>query len=209
MENNITREERMRNYERMRERSTTGKPVKRNRERRIKMKYSDFIKGIKKVVAATSVVVVLITSAGMSLGAHAIENIQDKMVVNSMVKEFRVNVINDETHRTADREHYFYDYADIASKMEENYDDFDEALYCLVSNIGEYQSDQVLIYTDYKTVDNYLKTNGYEDLDEFKDEISKRIVLEKEVDEKTAEIEQMKAEHQTSSEEETTIQIQR
>jgi hypothetical protein len=209
MENNMTREEKLRNYEKIREKSTTGEPVRRNRERRIKMKYSDFKRCIKIIVASTSVVVAIITGAGMSIGAHAINNFQDKVVVNSMVEEFRINVINEETHRTADREHYFYDYSDIASKMEKNYDDFDEALYCLVSNIGEDQSDRVLNYTDYGSVEKYLETAGYEDLDEFKNEISKRIVLEKEVDEKTAEIEQMKAEHQTSSEEETTIQIQR
>lgn len=177
-------------YENYRRQSTTGASAKRDPNRRIRMKYSDYKKTIKTVAIATAITVSVVL-AGTNMYAGTIH---DRMTTGRMINDFHREYIAPETHRTNDNQHYFYDYFDIANRMEQM-EDFDEGVYLLVNDIGEYQADRVLAYTDYDNFENYLNTHNYKDADDFNKTISKKIVLEQEIENKNNEIRNMLQNH--------------
>ena len=177
-------------YENYRRQSTTGASAKRDPNRRIRMKYSDYKKTIKTVAIATAITVSVVL-AGTNMYAGTIH---DRMTTGRMINDFHREYIAPETHRTNDNQHYFYDYFDIANRMEQM-EDFDEGVYLLVNDIGEYQADRVLAYTDYDNFENYLNTHNYKDSDDFNKTMSKKIVLEEEIENKNNEIRNMLQDH--------------
>lgn len=140
-------------------------------------------------------------TAGVVLGAgsNLVSTYQDNLVIGGMIGEFRTNVINKDTHLTYDKEHYWYDYLSIHNKMEENYDNYDEAVYYCEKNIGEYQTDQVMAYSnEYGGYQEFLEKNGYKDTKDFEKHIEKRIVLSNELKDKKEELQAMQDDHAQS-----------
>ncbi len=172
------------NYQRMERNSTSGGTVRRNNVRR-KTKRSVSHKKIKRFLSAA------VIGAGITIG---ISNLTDKMVdnavMNGVVSDFHSEVINPETHRTADRENYFYDYVDILQEMKEM-DNFDEAVFLLNRCIGENQTDRVLAYTEFESLNDYVVSRGYEDVKDFDKNIKEQILLEEEINDKQEELNRM------------------
>lgn len=180
-------------YEEMKRKSTNGEKSTRT-GRKVGMSRKEYVKRVKRIIAATSVTTLL------SIGAAAglINNIQDTMTLNKTIYDFKKEVISPETHPTDDYANYYYDYSDIANNMK-NWGDFDEAVYLLDENIGDYQTGLVLYHTEYGSFTNYKEEKGYASTDEFKKDMKKQVLLSEEIKDKEHELEEMKQEHQAST----------
>ena len=175
--------------EKLKQRSTSG-GTGRRREKRITMQKSQYIKRLKVLVATS----VISTMLALGIGNVIIENFQDSLTLSSLSRDFQMEVINPETHRTNDNKHYFYDYSDLA-KYIKSMDNFDEGVYFLTDNIGDYQTGLVLKYTDYGSFTNYKEAKGYESTDAFRKDMQKRILVTEEIKEKEQELAKMQKEH--------------
>ena len=148
------------------------------------------VEKLKKALISIVVAVSIATAGIIGGGAHVVNTLKESMVVGENIRDFQVEVISPETHRTLDNEHYYYDYDDIARHMEDR-GQFDNDVYYLIANIGEFQANRVMKYTDYESIEKYLSTNGYEDTEQFLDHQRQEIVAQEELDEKQAELDQM------------------
>ena len=83
---------------------------------------------------------------------------------------------------------------DIAKKVEQS-DNVDQSIYFVERNIGEYQTNLVLEHTGFKSLDNYLRMRGYDSIDEFEKDMSKRLVLEGKQSENENELKRMSEQH--------------
>lgn len=186
----MTDETRYDRYNTMKQKSTSGTPSSRKNNKRITMKYSYYIKRIKILIGTTAVVVAIATSSIDSI----YENVLNKITLVKIADEFQKDIISPETHRTTDNSNYFYDYIDLAKKIED-YGDIDEAVYLLNYNIGEEQTNQVLAHTEYESFDKYKEVKGYKDNKEFNQDMKKRILLANEIKQKKEKLKLMQEEH--------------
>ena len=177
-------------YDSYKRRSTTGASAKRNPNRKIRMTYKNY----KNTLMAVSIATAITVSGLIAGGSHLVDKMQDSMTIGQLHTDFRMEYIVPETHRTQDNQHYFYDYDDIARHLEE-YGDFDIGVYLLVTDIGEYQTDRVMHYTNYDTVASFLERSGYKDLDDFKKTMEKKISIKHEMETDKEELKQMMEEH--------------
>ena len=173
-----------------RKRSTSGSSARRDPNRRIRMKYGDYKKSLKITAIATAVAV----SLAIAGGTHYVDKVKDNVYLGQMGQDFRTEYIVPETHRTNDNQHYFYDYMDIAHHMKES-ENFDELVYLLTATLGDYQADQVMVYTDYKGLDNYLEQHNFEDSKEFIKVMEEKVLAEKDIEEQAKEMNQMLEDH--------------
>lgn len=173
-------------YETYKRNSISGSTSKRDPNRRIRMRYGDYKKTIKVTAIATAIAV----SAALAGGNLYVNKVHDNFVIGRMERDFHAEYISPETHRTNDNQHYFYDYSDIARNME-GMEDYDEGIYLLVHDIGKYQADKVLAYTNYGNFDNYLTEHNYKDSKEFDKEMSRKILLEEQIEKNNIEINNM------------------
>lgn len=156
----------------------------------IKVDAEKFKKALISLVVATSIA----TAGLIGGGTHVVNTLKESMLVGGNIKDFQVEVISPETHRTMDNEHYYYDYSDIARHMEDR-GHFDNDVYYLISSIGEFQANRVMAYTDYDSIDNYLNKNGYKDAEEFLDHQRQEIVVQEQITEKQNELDRMNEEY--------------
>ena len=77
--------------------------------------------------------------------------------------------------------------------------DFSNELYKAYSYLGEYQTNRVMKYTDYDTVEEYAKKAGFEDIDAWAKSERSKIVLNDEVNNKKAELDAMHRELNSSA----------
>lgn len=181
--------------ERLRKNSISGNSAKRTKKTKVVMSKKVYHNRMKALFVAGAITAGVVLGAGSNL----VSTYQDNLVVGGMVEEFRTNVINKDTHRTDDNEHYWYDYSSIHNKMEENYDNYDEAVYYCEKSIGEYQTDQVMAYSnEYGGYQEFLEKNGYKDTKDFEKHIEKRIVLSNELKDKKEELQAMQDDHAQS-----------
>ena len=189
--NRVNREDYERErYAEYRRRSTSGSSAKRDPNRRIKMRYSDYKRTLKATAIASAIAISLVLAGG----SHYVDTIKDKMYLGQLAGEFKTEYIAPETHRTNDNEHYFYDYMDIAHHMKEA-EDFDEKVYLLTATLGDYQADQVMVYTDYKGLDNYLAQHNFNDSEEFIKVMEEKTLAEKEMNEQAKAMNEMLEDH--------------
>lgn len=186
--------------ERLRQASTTGKSGKRT-GKKVKMTKSKYHKRLGAFFVAGAIT----ASAAIGGGVKAYDSVSDTLAINAMVNEFQSDTINPETHRTDDNKHYFYDYTDIENSMEDDYESYPEAVYLCTEAIGEYQTDKVLQYSNYKSYDNFLKENNYIDKDDFMHKMKKEVLLNKDVEKKTDELDKMQQEREKTSSEQTVV----
>lgn len=189
-------------YTNMRNNSLNGSTVHRNRKRVVKMRLSDYIKRMG-IVAGVSA---LIAVAGVNLAGEAIDKFSSKIELAKMASDFRVEAINPNTHRTDDNENYWYDYGNIANEIEDFDDNLGVGIYFCLRDLGEVQTERVMQYTEYETLDKYFETANYKDKDEFKDKIEQEILLSNELDEKQAELLRMQAEHRVITNEDIMVE---
>ena len=170
--------------------SIIGGTSKRDPNRTINIKYKNYKRTITAVSLATA-----ITVSGLIIGGeHLVNKIQNKITTGMLVRDFHFEYIAPETHRTDDNEHYFYDYDDIAKSMQES-EDFQEAVYLLIKDLGEYQTDKVLQYTEYKDLNTFLETNNWKNQEAFIKDIEKRISLENDIKNEQRQLDKMFEKH--------------
>lgn len=146
--------------------------------------------------AFTTLIVACVILGGVA--ANTVSNIADNIQENSIVydqnHQFAQEVIFPNTHRTYDNQHYFYDYDDIAAAIKEDGKDFSTELYKAYAYLGEYQTNKVMDYTNYNSVEDYVKANGFEDIESWEKSEKRKIILENEVSEKQSELAAMHSE---------------
>ena len=179
-----------RDVESIRRNSMSGESGKRTGERRIKIPISVY-KARLKMLAVT---VAVVTSVAVSCVPGAIKSVSDNWTINKLTNDFHYEYVMPETHRTDDKEHFFYDYDDIAKHLEE-YGDFDEAVFLLNRDIGYYQTGQVLRWTPYESFTNYLSEKGYKDEEDFQDDMRSQVLMGIEIQEMREELASMQAAH--------------
>ena len=181
--------------ERLRKNSISGNSAKRTKKTKVVMSKKVYHNRMKALFVAGAITAGVVLGAGSNL----VSTYQDNLVIGGMIGEFRTNVINKDTHLTYDKEHYWYDYLSIHNKMEENYDNYDEAVYYCEKIIGEYQTDQVMAYSnEYSSYQEKIEKNGYKKKKKIKKHIEKRIVLSNELKDKKEELQAMQDDHAQS-----------
>lgn len=172
--------------------------VRRSRAKRVTISRHDYIK--RMVAIATASATVALSALGIS--KRAIEEYNEVVYISKYVNTFKREVIMPERHPTEDHLNYFYDYSDIGDKIEES-DNIDEAVFCMLRAIGEYQTNRVLGTTDYKSLSTFITMRGYSDVDDFKKQATYMIMLDKEIEEKQQELDQIIQKHDESQNEST------
>lgn len=179
-----------RDVESIRKKSMSGESGRRTGERKIRLPISVYKARLKMLAVAVAAV----TSVAVSCVPGAIKSVSDNWTINKLTNDFHYEYVRPETHRTDDNEHFFYDYDDIAKHLEE-YGDFDEAVFLLNRDIGYYQTGQVLRWTPYESFTNYLSEKGYEDEDDFQDDMRSQVLMGIEIQEMRDELANMQAAH--------------
>ncbi len=178
--------------------SCNGKSGERTRNKKIKVPKKSCRKKLLKFVAVAAV------AAGLTIGGiHKINDIRDQLIVNEQASEFYSEVMANTQQRLQSTDenpnNWGYDHYEINNRIEENEYDYDEALYFFLINLDHnktYNMDTLIQcgrqYEDYA---DFLKQNGYENSEDFKETMKKKIVLESEIDERKKELSEMNKEH--------------
>lgn len=184
--------------EEMRRKSLSGSSAKRTRNKKVKVPKKSFRKKLLKLVAIAAV------AAGLTIGGiHKINDIKDQLIVNEQASEFYSEVMANTQQRLQSTDenpnNWGYDHYEINNRIEENEYDYDEALYFFLINLDHnktYNIDTLIQcgrqYEDYA---DFLKQNGYENSEDFKETMKKKIVLESEMAERQKELSEMNKEH--------------
>ena len=180
--------------ETLRRQSLSGENGRKEKDRKIRMNYRDYIRTLKALTCATALATTLIIGGGHVVYKH----LKETAILNNLSMEFQMECINKETHRTQDFQHYYYDYEDIARYIEE-LDDFDIGIYLFNRQTNDEQTNRVLKYTKYGSMENYLSSNNWENSDEFRREIRLETLLTVEKDKKEEELERRKESRQNTS----------
>lgn len=187
--------------EEMRRKSLNGSSAKRTRNKKVKVPKKSYRKKLLKLVAVVAV------AAGLTIGGiHKINDIQDQLIVNEQASEFYSEVMANTQQRLQSTDenpnNWGYDHYEINNRIEENEYDYDEALYFFLINLDHnktYNMDTLIQcgrqYEDYA---DFLKQNGYENSEDFKETMKKKIILESEIDERKKELSEMNKEHDTN-----------
>lgn len=173
-----------------RDRSINGESGRLDRSRTVRMSYSRFSNSLKAVAAATALATTLAIGAGHAI----IDNFKESSVINRLAYEFQVDCISPETHRTQDNQHYFYVYDDIATYIE-GMDDPEVGIYLFNINTNDYQTNKVLDYTRYDSLDEFLEAHQYKDSDEFREDMRNRLAKEENAKSLLQEANQDKVQH--------------
>ena len=175
---------------RLHARSMSGGSSRRNPNRRIKMKYKDYVKKLTAFGTAVAVATGLIVGAGGAM----LRNMKDDLVIRSLSRDFKDSClveIGDDPQQ-------------IASYLRTQ-DDFDLQLYLLNCVSGNQATNDVLACTDYGTMGNYLSAHNWQHSGEWKDDMRERALTLHEMDEKQSELDQMASEHNLAPTPEDTL----
>ena len=197
-DNNMSRYERnYNNYERSQQtvdnlvrRSTgTGNVAQRDRARVIKAQQRRQQR--QKRIATLLIGCMILGGVTVGVANEVVDTIHENRIVYEQTSAFRRDVIYPNTHRTLNNQYYYYDYDDIADAIMADGKDFSTELYKAYADLGEYQTNRVMKYTDYANLESYVTSNGFKDIDEWADAEKKKIVLQAELDEKKSQLEDM------------------
>ncbi len=187
--------------EEMRRKSLNGSSAKRTRNKKVKVPKKSYRKKLLKLVAVVAV------AAGLTIGGiNKINDIQDQLIVNEQASEFYSEVMANTQQRLPSTDenpnNWGYDHNKINNRIEENEYDYDEALYFFLVNLDHnktYNMDTLIqCGRQYENYADFLKQNGYENSEDFKETMKKKIVLESEIDERKQELSEMYKEHDTN-----------
>ena len=123
-------------------RNSTMSPAQRERAKVIKAQQRRQER--QRRLAGLCAVCLVVGGIGANTVANIVESYKETAAVYMQTADFQKEVINPNTHRTYDNEHYFYDYDDIAEYIQGDGRDFSTELYKAYSNLGEYQTNKVL-----------------------------------------------------------------
>lgn len=183
------------NYERSQQtadnlvKRSTASTAQRDRARVIKAQQRKQQR--QRRVAALLVGCMILGGVAVGVANEVVDTIHDNRIVYEQTYQFRKDVIYPNTHRTLNNQYYYYDYDDIADAIMEDGKDFSTELYKAYADLGEYQTNRVMKYTDYANLESYVKANGFKDIEEWAKSEKKKIVLQAELDEKKSQLDEM------------------
>lgn len=132
----------MSNREEMYERARNKSVGEEKKVRYVKMTKEAYIARLKTTFLAGAMIAVLATSA-LVYGGHAIsENLNESKIVREETSSYS-QLVNKETHRTDDNQHYFYDTYDIASELTSDQENIDKGIYGVYMNIGYNEGNKI------------------------------------------------------------------
>lgn len=187
--------------EEIRRKSLSGSSAKRTRNKKVKVPKKSYRKKVRNFVIVAAV------AAGLTIGGiDKINDIQDQLIVNEQANEFYSEVMANTQQRLPSTDenpnNWGYDHNKINNRIEKNEYDYDEALYLFLVNLDYNKTDNMdtLIQcgSKYENYADFLKQNGYENSEDFKETMKKKIVLESEIDERKQELSEMYKEHDTN-----------
>lgn len=205
----------MNNKEELYERARKNSVGEEKKVRYVKMQRDAYIKNLKTTFFAGAMIAIL-ASAALAYGGHTLsENLSDAKVVRQEISDYS-NLVNSETHRTNDNEHYFYDTADIASKLTEDQNNIDKGIFGVYKNIGYNQGNKIeqmndVIdsmafeqttsenktqydnFNDYVVSKGYIGKDGKADYDAYEKAMTQMIVNEHNIEELQSQVDEVKS----------------
>lgn len=181
--------------------STTGNRTS-SKPRTVKV----YVDKAKKALVILCTLCIMVGAALTNMIGNAIESWQDNSYVYDMSTDFRKNALYDNTHRTMDNEHYWYDYDRINDYMEREGADYSREVYFAYRNIGEQYTGDLLVqgaegkYGD--SLQEFVEREGYKTIEDWCKAEKKQILLEKDVKDKQAELQAMAGEIEEVSKQE-------
>lgn len=185
----------------LKRKSCNGPSGKRTRNKKVKVPKKSYRKKLLKLVALAAV------AAGLTIGGvNKINDIRDQLIVNEQANEFYSEVMANTQQRLPSTDenpnNWGYDHNKINNRIEKNEYDYDEALYLFLVNLDYNKTDNmdtlIRCGNQYENYADFLKQNGYENSEDFKETMKKKIVLESEIDERKQELSEMYKEHDTN-----------
>ena len=197
---------------RMQVRSLEGEARRIERERRREIRQENYEQRNRDIITAAVAAVLFLGT--FSIAPHVAAKIHEWQVEHDPVvrvtDEYSHIISESITGRTPDGYNPVYDYYHIAQNINES-DDFDNSLFAtynalsLRTNIktntqvaGEQvieDLDQILCYTTYGNFNNYLVQKDYENVDDWREEMTEKIRLE---DKRKDEMQEMQKENMES-----------
>ena len=120
---------------------------------------------LKKLFIAAGLTLVIASSALTAFITHSVDSIKDKITINEYLSQYST-ILSDNTHRTQDNEHFYYDHYEIGKEISDDAETFDEELYAVYTNMSYRDSniDQIVRATgEYSSLDEYLVANKFVD----------------------------------------------
>lgn len=167
-------------------RKSTMSPAQKERARVVKAQQRR--KQRQKRMAAFALACMITGGVAVGFVSNVIDTMHNNAIVYEQTSAFTKEVIYPNTHRTDNKQYYYYDYDDIADAIMADGKDFSTELYKAYSYLGEYQTDRVMRYTDYDSVAAYVDACGFKDIDAWAKSERKKIVLQSEMAEKSDEL---------------------
>lgn len=178
-------------YERMVKNSIQGKRQKSSSSNYLRVKKEHF-KNAVITLCCFSAIIGAVTMTGINALRKAVD---EAVQVGTSIEEFKKEAINENTHRTQDGQHYWYDYDSIGEHVKT-----DEDVYLLYRNLGTTQTNKVLETVDsYDSVENFLETHNFENTNDWAKTANKQIIMQNEIEQKQEEVNKMTEEHNLES----------
>ena len=132
--------------------------------------------------------------AANSINALA-KGVSDGYDVYKMCSDFKTEVVSPNTFRVGDAKQYYdYRHEEIAEKIKTS-----EDVYMLYNSIETKDFNKIMNQVDgSNSLDEYAKKHNYEDANDFCKQTRNKMILEKDLNEKQAEINKMQQEHETN-----------
>ena len=132
--------------------------------------------------------------AANSINALA-KGVSDGYDVYKMCNDFKTEVVSPNTFRVGDAKQYYdYHHEEIAEKIKTS-----EDVYMLYNSIETKDFNKIMNQVDgSNSLDEYAKKHNYEDANDFCKQTRNKMILEKDLNEKQAEINKMQQEHETN-----------
>ena len=130
-----------------------------------------------------------LVAGGVAVTTNVAKSFHQNSVITPHVMNFRENYVSPNTHRTYDLQNFYYDYDDIAEYLKVEGTDFSRRLYIVVDALGESQVNRVLEYVpDVNSVSDYVTENGFESIEDWKENEIDKFMLEDKLKDKQADI---------------------
>lgn len=205
----------MGNREAMYESARKNSVGEEKKVRYVKMTKEAYIARIKATFLAGAMIAVLATSA-LVYGGHVLsENLSESKIVRQETSSYS-QLVDNETHRTNDNQHYFYDTYDIASELTRDQENIDKGIYGVYSNIGYNETNKIeqmndviasvgfqkkaeeaaqkfSNFNDYVVSKGFVNEDGKANYNAYEEAMTKMIVNEHNLGEMQSQVDEMKS----------------
>ena len=162
-------------YEEVKEKSLNGSNgIRTNQKKEISIKKH-------KMLMKAAIVVTAIAVAGIvTFSNKMIDEHNDRKIIDKLSEQYGHELIDDNWHDV--KGGYAIDYDKIGAQLLKQ-ENFDEALYFLYLRENLETTNKVLNTINYPNLEEYIKRNNYEDLEEWEKAMEKQAVLRANLDE--------------------------